>query len=184
MTILLAIMALPVGAQQRFDIAVISDGPSGRLTARNGVYVGELQTLTEDEFDVRIHSYTGNWNHQSIAAVIEDAYASPQIDMLMVTGFIANQIATTRKEFPKPTFLPVLLDTGRLIASPVDRKSAITNLNYLTVYSDFADDLDAMGELVQFDNLVLLMDEEFFAAIPDLRAAALALCDCKRYRPP
>jgi outer membrane protein TolC len=172
---LLGIVALPVSAQQRFDIAVIDDGPNNRLSGRNRIYVGELKTLTQDEFDVRIHFSSGNWNHQSIEAVIEDAYANPQIDMLMVTGFIANQVATMRKAFPKPTFLPVLLDTEHLVTPSVDRKSAITNLNYLTVYSDFGEDLDAMNEIVRFEKLILLMDEEFSAAIPDLKTDAGAL---------
>ncbi len=176
LTLLFCVLALPVSAQQRFDIAVIGDGPGDRLSDRNDVYVGELLTLTKGEFDVRIHSYLGNWTRQGIAAVIDDAYADPDIDMLMVTGFIANQVATTRKQFPKPTFLPVLLDTGRLLSPAVDRKSAIRNLNYLTIYSGFAEDLDAMGEVVRFKKLVLLMDEEFSAAIPDLRISALAIC--------
>ena len=93
----------------------------------------------------------------------------------MVTGFIANQIATTRTAFPKPTFLPVLLDIEHLASPPVNRKSAITNLNDLTIYAEFGEDLDAMGDMVRFDKLVLLMDEEFSAAIPDLKSDAGAL---------
>lgn len=176
LTLLFCVIALPVSAQQRFDIAVIGDGPGDRLRDRDEVYVGELLTLTKDEFDVRIHSYTGDWTRQGIVAVIDDAYADPDIDMLMVTGFIANQLATTRKRFPKPTFLPVLLDTGQLVSPAVGRKSAIANLNYLTIYSGFGEDLDAMSEVVRFKKLVLLMDEEFSAAIPDLRINAVAIC--------
>jgi len=174
--LLLGIVAHPASAQQRFDIAVIDDGPSDRLSDRHDVYVGELLTLTQDEFDVRIHTYSGKWNHHSIETLIEEAYADPEIDMLMVIGFVANQIATMRTVYPKPTFLPVLLDAGHLVAPSVDRKSGINNLNYLTVYSKFAEDLDAMGDLVQFKKLVLLMDEEFSAAIPDLKAEAIAVC--------
>ena len=169
-------VALPVSAQQQIDVAVVGDGVEDRLKGRDPVYIGELMTLTQDEFDVRIHSYTGNWNHQSIAAVIEDAYANPQIDMVLVTGLISNQVASTRTTFPKPTFLPALLDKEHLAKLPVDRKSGITNLNYLTIYSDFAEDIDAMGEVVHFEKLVLLMDEEFSASIPDLKEAAVALC--------
>jgi outer membrane protein len=174
--LLLGIIAHAASAQQRFDIAVIDDGPNDRLSDRHAIYVGELLTLTRDEFDVRIHSYSGDWSQQSIETVIEEAYSNPQIDMLMVIGFVANQIATMRTAFPKPTFLPVLLDAGHLVTPSVDRTSGITNLNYLTVYSKFSEDLDAMGELVQFKKLVLLMDEEFSAAIPDLKTEAIAVC--------
>jgi outer membrane protein TolC len=175
MIVMLGIFALPVNAQQQFDIAVIGDGPDNRLSGRDEIYIGELMTLTQDEFDVRIHFSSGNWGYQSIEAAIEKAYADPQIEMLLVTGFIANQITSARTEYPKPTFLPLLLDTGRLATPAIDRKSAITNLNYLTVYSDFGEDLDALGEVVRFRKLILLFDEEFSAAIPELRASAGAL---------
>lgn len=169
---LFCLLAFPANAQQRFDIAVISDGANDRLSDRADIYIGELLTLTQAEFDVRIHPYTGNWSQQSIADVIEEAYADPEIDMLLVTGFIANQIATRKKQFQKPTFLPLLLDTGLLASPAVDRKSAIRNLNYLTIYAGFAHDLEAMGELVRFNKLVLIMDEEFSNAISDLKERA------------
>ncbi len=168
------VLSWPVSAQQRLDIAVVGDGPNDRLGGRSDVYVGELLTLTQNEFDLRIHAFSGNWSHSSIEAAIEAAYADPEIDMLLVTGFVANQVSTVRQDFPKPTFLPVLLDTGQLVSPPVERKSGIPNLNYLTVYANFGEDLDAMLEVVSFDQLTLLIDEELAAAIPALRTAAAA----------
>ena len=92
--------------------------------------------------------------------------------MLLVTGFIANQIGTMRTDFPKPTFLPVLLDQGQLVSPPTDRKSGIENLNYLTIYADFGEDIDALGRVVSFRSLTLLVDDELAASIPTLQQAA------------
>jgi len=171
--LLLIAVASTAGAQQRFDIAVIGDGPDDRLVDRNNIYVGELLALTKPEFDVRIKPFSGDWSRAGIEAAIEAAYADPDIDMLLMTGFIANQIGTMRADFQKPTFLPVLLDQGLLVSPQKDRKSGIANLNYLTIYADFGEDLDALGEVVSFGSLTLLMDDELASTIPSLQQAAL-----------
>ena len=161
-------------AQQNVNVAVIGDGPDDRLQFRSDVYVRELLALTQNEFDVRINRTDGDWTRAGIEANIERAYEDPAIDMLLVTGFISNQVATTRSNFPKPTFLPVLLDTGMLSHPPVDRKSHIENLNYLMVYSDFGHDIDALSKLVRFSNLVLIMDEQLSNSIIELKRSASA----------
>ena len=172
--LLLIAVSSAATAQQRFDVAVIGDGPNDRLIDRNKVYVGELLALTKPEFDVRIHPFSGDWSRSGIEAAIDAAYADPEIDMLLVTGFIANQIGTMRTEFPKPTFLPVLLDRGLLVSPPTDGTAGIANLNYLTIYADFGEDLDALGEVVSFGSLTLLMDDELAKTIPTLMRAAVA----------
>lgn len=176
------VLAWPVSAQQRVDIAVVGDGPNDRLGDRSAVYIGELLTLTQNEFDLRIHEFSGNWSQASIEAAIDAAYADPEIDMLLVIGFVANQISTLRQHFPKPTFLPVLLDQGQLSTPPVERKSGIPNLNYLTVYANFGEDLDAMLEVVSFNQVTLLIDEELAGSIPALRAAAAAASQSRGIR--
>jgi len=169
--IVLLLMAWPALAQQRvFDIAIISDGPSDRLRSRQETYVSELLTLTEGEFEVRVRHFQGDWSSASIKRIFDEVYADAEIDLLMATGFISNQTGAMRSNFPKPTFLPVLLDPKMLVSLPVNDTSGITNLNYLTVYADFAEDLDALTEVAPFDKLVLIMDEELSAVIAPLKS--------------
>ncbi len=169
-------VSAPAMAQQRFDIAVIGDGPNDRLVKRGEVYVRELLALTENEFDVRIAEFPGNWTRDSVEAAFEAAYADADVDMLLVTGFIASQIGTQRTVYPKPTFLPLILDPGVLSKPPTNNRSGIPNLSYLLVYSDFGEDLDAMSELVQIDRIALFIDSELSESIPRLRESANAIC--------
>ncbi len=163
-----------VWAQQSINVAVISDGPGDRLEARKTVYLRELMTLAGDEFDIVLQEFSGSWSKSSVESMLAAAYADPKIDMLLVTGFSANQIAAARAHFPKPTFLPVLLDSRVLASLSVDNRSAIPNLNYLTIYADFADDIVALRELVNFDNLVLMLGVELSDSIPQLKRSAAA----------
>lgn len=171
----IALLPALVFSQQRIDVAVVIDGSPDRLEERNKVYVDELLALTEGEFDVRISRINGNWSEEGINAALDQAYADPQIDMVMVTGFAGNQVAAMRSDFPKPTFLPVMLDIGVLPSQAVEGKSGIRNLNYLTLYTDFGDDLDTMSRMVTYRNVVILMGELLASVIPDLRQEATTI---------
>ena len=171
--------ASPVFAQQRFDIAVVHDGSNDRLESQRQTYVDELLALTENEFDVRIRDFPGAWTQQSIEAALASAYADAEIDMVLVTGFIAAQFATQRDEYPKPTFLPLILDPGLLPVPPSDGKSGVRNLSYLIIYANFANDLDSIAELVDVDRVALFIDKELSDSIPQLRVSADAIGEAR-----
>jgi outer membrane protein TolC len=172
-----AFAASEANAQQRFDIAVINDGPNDRLASERQVYVSELLALTENEFDVRIRNIPGAWTRESIDAAFEAAYADPEIDLVLITGFIASQLGTQRRDFPKPTFLPLILDPGLLPEPPQDGKSGIPNLSYLIVYEAFGEDLDAISELLNVDTIALMIDGGLSESIPALRVSANAVVE-------
>lgn len=160
-------------AQQNFVIGTVNDGPSDRLTQQEEKYVNELLALTESEFNVEIRRFSGSWSLESTVAALNDAYADPDVDMVLAIGFTTNQIAATKTEFSKPTFLPIILDTSLLMTGPSERGSGIRNLNYLTAYADFEDDLDVLASIVPYRKLVLFVDENLAMSIPQLRQTAL-----------
>ena len=163
-----------VDARERVVIAVIDDGPGDRLNWQGETIKEELLTLTEREFDVELRTITGNWTRPSIEAAANRAYLDDDIDMLLVTGFIANQIIATRASYPKPTFLPIIIDTGLFVSPPVDGTSGIPNLNYLSTYADFSTDLETLGRITPYEDVVLFVDEVLSSSIPGLRQRAYA----------
>jgi outer membrane protein len=174
--ILIAVLlciAAPGQAQEKVVVAVVLDGPSARMAKQQQLYVDELLVLTANEFDVEIREFIGDWSKESTLSTIDAAYADPDVDLVLLVGFVANQVAATRAEFPKPTFLPVILDTGLLKTGPKDGRSGVLNLNYLTAYANFDDDLDTLSRFKPYRNLVLFVDEGLSNAIPQLRRAAL-----------
>ena len=178
-TVLVAAVLLcamvPAMAQQEFTIAVVGDGPSDRLSEQHQLYVDELLVLASSEFDVEIRRFWGAWTRESIDAATDDAYADPEVDLVLVLGIVANQLAAMRREFPKPAFLPIILDTGLLAGDEGETTSGIRNLNFLTAYADFANDLDVLARIATYQTLVLFIDAAVSAAIPELREAALAI---------
>ena len=165
--------AVSASAQQSVVVGVVTDGPSDRLQRQQGIYINELLALTASEFGIEIRNFDGEWTQQSMLGAIEQAYEDPEVDMVLVVGFVSNQLAAIREHFPKPTFLPVILDSALLATQPVDGTSGIRNLNYLSAYADFSEDLDMLARLVDYSQLVLLIDENISSAIPKLRQTAL-----------
>ena len=103
-------IAAPSQAQEQVVVAVVLDGPVARLANQQQVYVDELLVLTANEFDVEIRNFIGEWSKDSTLSMVDAAYADPEVDLVLIIGFVANQLAATLSEFPKPTFLPVILD--------------------------------------------------------------------------
>ena len=167
-------IALSVNAQEQVVVAVVSDGPADRFAPQQQKYVDELLALTSSEFDVQIRRFSGEWTKETIAASIERAFVDNEIDLVLVTGFVANQIAAIRPEFSKPTFLPLIIDTGLISGDASIGRSGVRNLNYLSAYADFGEDLDTLARIVPYRDLVLFVDESLSSAIPKLRAASLA----------
>lgn len=165
-------LALPAMAQQPVTVAVIEDGAPDRLFLQQQQYIDEFLTLTASEFDVRIRRFTGAWTKESIIAAIDDAYADPDVELVLMTGLVANQLAATRREFEKPTFLPILLDVELLVDDAGDSTPKIPNLNYLAAYADFSRDLDILASIAPYRKLGLMVDAAVAEAIPGLRQRA------------
>ena len=161
-------------AKPHFGVAVLYDGDSERMADRQQKYVDELLTLVSGEFDITIEEFRGNWTKESIEQAMLDAYSAPQIDMLLVTGFVSNQLVAAWGDHPKPTFLPTIVDTGLLPDASPAGTSGIPNLNYLGAYADFNNDLDILGQLAPYKVLALFVDQELASAIPEVRDRALA----------
>ena len=162
-------------------VGVVSDGPADRMGEQQQTFVEELLALTEREFNVEIKPFSGNWSRDEMLVAIEAAYADPDVDYVLVTGFVTNQLAATRESFPKPTFLPAILDTGLLKSEPVEGRSGIENLNYLAAYADFGEDLDTLARITSFSRLGLVIDANLASAIPELRQSALNVAASTRH---
>ena len=168
------LFATPVVAQQQYVVAVVTDGPSDRFENEHQKYIDELLALTSSEFDVQIRRRSGDWNRESIVLVLDETYADPNVDLVLVTGFIANQIAAIRRSYSKPTFLPQIIDTALIERDEAAGRSGVRNLNYLTAYADFGEDLDTLSRFIAYRDLVLFVDAGLASAIQTLQDRAFA----------
>ncbi|MEM9593933.1 MAG: TolC family protein [Acidobacteriota bacterium] len=153
------------------DIALIGDGPSEQWDEIDAIFRQEIQDLLAGEVEVRFHPFQGDWNRDAIFAAADAAYSDPEVDLLLVTGFAGNQIVATRRAFPKPTFLPLVLD-ARLLALPRDGGgSGLENLNYLSDDLELSTDIRDFATVTSFERVALLVDGIILDAVGPIAEA-------------
>lgn len=146
-------------------VAVIQDSASTQLTQIDNLFIDEFKTLVERESPVDVRHFHGKLSAASIAKAFERAYADKKVDLVMAIGFAANQIGAQRDAYPKPTFLPFLLD-HQLIPNPSDdNKSGIHNLNYLSDSSPFSEEIKMFRTIVPFNRVTMFADSAMVDAV-------------------
>ncbi len=90
-----------LGDPSEIVIGLVADGASQISDEIETVFRNEILALTEGELDVSFSSFSGDWTSESIAGALERAYADPAVDMVLVTGLVANQTLGSRESFKK-----------------------------------------------------------------------------------
>ncbi len=165
--LMLAIPLTVAAADRKYTIALIEDGAKYRTGADRGFFLDELLKLTEGEFRIQTKPFEANWSDTSIREAFSAAYADPEVDMVLARGITANQIGVGRAEFPKPTFLPYIIDPELMNAPRDGGSSGKHNLSYLSDNRDLSDELKALQRLLPFKSLVFLTDSEVIKAVPE-----------------
>ncbi|MEM6453535.1 MAG: TolC family protein [Acidobacteriota bacterium] len=152
-------------APKTFHIALVDDGPSQLAGELRTLFETELRALTEGEFALTFSRFQGSWTRASILDAAEAAYADPAVDLVLVTGLVANQIVGLRDDFPKPTFLPLALDADLLGLPRAGLGSGKRHLNYLANQADFQTSLDVYQRVMPIRRLGLLIDAVVLEAL-------------------
>ena len=159
-------MAGVAQALPEFTIAVITDLGVEQHSEQDALYMQELRTLTENEFKIEVMDYQLDWENDLFHQELDAIYANPKIDMLLLLGFAANQIAISRDRFPKPTFLPQVV-AGELIGAPFENGvSGKRNLSYLTFSAQFSDSLLAFRDVIDYSKIAIIADSLVLKSIP------------------
>ncbi|MEM7431068.1 MAG: TolC family protein [Pseudomonadota bacterium] len=163
-------LSMAVDAATPVRVAIITDGPEYQMQDFAPTFRQELVALTAGEFEVEFLEYSGNWSRTSIEGAFNSAYADPNVDLVLVSGFAATQLGGAREAYPKPTFLPLMLNAELVVMPRVGNSSGTKNLNYLTDTVAFAEDLETFRRLLSFDEATVVADASVIEAIGDTDA--------------
>lgn len=99
-----------------------------------------------------------------------------EVDMIVVLGTLAGQVALAEGAAPKPTVIPFLEDAGLLGVDPESGGSGIRNINYVAGGTAFGTALERYREVAPFTNATMLVDARELALFPKMaeRAAKAA----------
>ena len=162
----LALLCTTANAQRSVQVAVISDGDQYQFAQVAQIFKDELNSLTAGEFAIEYKEYKANWTQDSINQAYDQAYADKEIDLVLGLGFTGNQIAVSRKTFPKPTFLPIVFDSELAGAPSRGNTSGKRNLSYLAERVSIEEELRTYQRIVAFRHVTVIIDQVIFDAVP------------------
>lgn len=124
------------------------------------MFKDELIALFKGEHQINFKSYAikKDASIESHHRVLEQAYADPKTEMVLVLDMAANQILGRRPFFAKPTFLPLVF-SGQLLGYPIKGSaSGRKNLNYQTEEVNFEEKFKTLARVAPFRHAVLITD--------------------------
>ena len=173
--LLLLSFAFPAWGAKTWEVAIVRDGPSVQSDELQRQFTEELLALTRGEIKVELKLLEGDWTTAGMGNALHEAYEDPEIDMVLVTGLAASQMAAVRDAFPKPTFIPIVFDAHLMGMPRAGLGSGKKNLSYLADTANFADNLEHFLQVVPFKRLGLLVDGLIVEAAPSIAGAAASL---------
>ncbi|MEM7194664.1 MAG: TolC family protein [Pseudomonadota bacterium] len=157
-------------------IGVLADGPAPIFPTLLNLFQGEIQALTQGEFDLDIAPggvIDGAWSIDEISRQLDRMQNDPDTDLVLALGFVSSLVAARSENLRKPTFAPLVLDSN-LVNLPRDgNASGVDNLNYLTEEIRFEDDVATFRDIVAFEKLALIVDKTIYESVPELAASGI-----------
>jgi outer membrane protein TolC len=153
-------------------IALLEDVSTIAENAVRTRHISELETLTQADFRLKFIDYKVDWRSSTYDKQLDAIYQDSRIDMLLVLGVAANQIVVKRPNFPKPTFLPFVIERElanapfKSIGEGNNGISNKKNLSYLSYSSEFVDTVEQLRRVVRFNNIAIIGDEVLFRVLP------------------
>lgn len=161
----------PAQTKPSITIALLEDAKTSDEYGMRHRHIDELETLTSADFDLNFIDYKIDWSSDDFSIQLKKIYQNPKVDMLLVLGVAANQIVVKQNSFPKPTFLPLVIER-ELAQAPFKATvgnngiSNKKNLSYLSYSSEFVETVEKLREVVRFKNIAIIGDEVLFRVLP------------------
>jgi outer membrane protein TolC len=161
----------PAQTKPSITIALLEDAKTSDEYGMRHRHIDELETLTAADFDLNFIDYKIDWSSHDYGLQLKKIYQNSEVDMLLVLGVAANQIVVKQRSFPKPTFLPLVIER-ELAQAPFKATvgdngiSNKKNLSYLSYSSEFVETVEKLREVVRFKNIAIIGDEVLFRVLP------------------
>ena len=180
MIVTVLLLSSPVLAENKpvVTVGILTDGPMESYEAMRSLFFNEFKEITAGEFVIRFpqaRQLDGQWSLAGIRAGLKTLQNDSEVDLVLVLGLTAARIAVASDGLKKPTFVPFLFNTDIFGTSSKNGASGIKNLNYLTVESQFDQDVQTFLSVVQFSHLGIVMDELHYQAFPDAVSRAIRM---------
>jgi outer membrane protein TolC/ABC-type uncharacterized transport system substrate-binding protein len=142
-------------------VTAVLDGPSPVFDQAIDNLSREIRSQLSDRYTVELVELTvpGDWTPQGVERQLDAAYSDADISVVFGFGHLTVWAVAKRKNLPKPTILPYVLE-GRSQGLPKRGDvSGRKNLSYITEDFDVTDEADKLREVAGSKRVVLLAEK-------------------------
>jgi outer membrane protein TolC len=162
---LFALLFIPAPLDAQADkpvvrVTAVLDGPSPMFDRAIGDLTRAIRDQLSDRFTVKFVDLPiePDWTAESVERQLDAAYSDPKISVVFGFGYLTVRAVAKRKNLPKPTILPYVLEARQQGLSRRGDVSGKKNLSYITEDFDVTDDADALKEVAGCQRVVLLSE--------------------------
>jgi outer membrane protein len=154
-------------------LGVLVDGESERSMTFLDMLRSEIDTLTRNEFDLRIREDTliiADWTRAGVEIGLGRLLSDPQVDVVLAIGAIAADVAGRRGVFPKPLITPLAIDAEVQVFpfDPITGGSGVHNFTYANILNPTNRDIRRFLEIHSFSKLAVVLQPALAEAMPEL----------------
>ena len=169
---LVALFLIPasLGAQSEkptVRVTAVLDGPSPVFDQAIDNLSREIRSQLADRFNVELVALDvdGDWTAEGVQRQLDAAYSDPDISVVFGFGHLTVWAVAKRKNLPKPTILPYVLEAREQGLPKRGDVSGRKNLCYITEHFDISDEADMLREVADSKRIVLLTERSQAAVV-------------------
>jgi outer membrane protein len=152
----------------RVEVTTVVDGPSPVFDAAIKDLSNEIRAQLSDRFEVVFVplSANGDWTPAGVQRQLDEAFSHPGVTAVFGFGHLTVQAVAARKNLPKPTILPFVME-GRKQGLP--RRGDVSgrrNLTYITEDLDVSEEAAWLRKVAGCEHIVLLAEESLRGMLP------------------
>ncbi|MGB5192180.1 MAG: TolC family protein [Polyangiales bacterium] len=181
----LFIVPAPLGAQADkpvVRVTAVLDGPSPVFDQAIDNLSREIKGQLSDRYTVELvdPAVPGDWTAEGVARQLDAAYSDPKIAAVFGFGHLTVVAVAKRKDLPKPTILPYVLESKSQGLPKRGDVSGRKNLSYITEDFDVSDEVDMLREVAGSQRIVVLTErsqEAVLSTVIQENALEVAVAD-------
>ena len=152
----------------RVEVTAVLDGPSPVFDAAIDDLSKEIRTQLSDRFEVIFVplSSEGDWTPAGVQRQLDEAFSHPGVTVVFGFGHLTVQAVAARKNLPKPTILPFVMDGRKQGLPRTGDVSGRRNLTYITEELDVSEEAAWLRKVAGSKHIVVLAEESLREMLP------------------
>ncbi len=150
----------PEGGETK-TLAIVRDGDSWYFDNLVEEFIFQLEELAVDNYGLEIYEASGDYDPKVIRELLDQAVASPDVDLIYAAGIVATEIATAMPDADRN--IPIMAGAVRFsdvrgLRISAEGTSGIPNLTFITNPQRVGEDLRLLRDLTKAKTVHGLID--------------------------